>query len=223
MVTYQYNALGNLLSKQTGNIQSLYTYNDGQHLTGLENSNGDTVYSGHTYEYSLDGNRVAEVENTGMQKSYAYDGLGRLVYETITDADLSLNTSYTYDNRGNRLSKTSNGKVTSYSYDANNRLTEEISQENGSIAYYYDANGNTISTIKGIYTTEGTPSISMTSSPINLTTYTYDELNRLTSFTESGKNVSYTYGLDNLRKTKTVNNETTGFIWNGSNMVLLQC
>ena len=37
--------------------------------------------------------------------------------------------------------------------------------------------------------------------------------------TESGKNVSYTYGLDNLRKTKTVNNETTGFIWNGSNMV----
>ena len=30
---------------------------------------------------------------------------------------------------------------------------------------------------------------------------------------------SYTYGIDNLRKTKTVNGVTTGFIWNGSDMV----
>ena len=42
---------------------------------------------------------------------------------------------------------------------------------------------------------------------------------RLTGVTEIWKNVSYTYGLDNLRKSKTVNGTTTGFIWNGSNMV----
>ena len=30
---------------------------------------------------------------------------------------------------------------------------------------------------------------------------------------------SYTYGIDNLRETKTVNGAITGFIWNGSGMV----
>lgn len=30
---------------------------------------------------------------------------------------------------------------------------------------------------------------------------------------------SYTYGIDNLRETKTVNGAITGFIWNGSDMV----
>ena len=34
-----------------------------------------------------------------------------------------------------------------------------------------------------------------------------------------GNTTSYTYGIDNLRKTKTVNGVTTGFIWNGSKLV----
>lgn len=55
--------------------------------------------------------------------------------------------AYTYDAWGNRASMTGNGTSSTYTYDANNRLTKSITEEGSTTTtadYYYDHNGNQI-------------------------------------------------------------------------------
>ena len=48
--------------------------------------------------------------------------------------------------------------------------------------------------------------------------YRYDEFNRLIKYNDDGTEAKYTYGVDNLRATKTVNGTTTSYVWNGQNL-----
>ena len=48
--------------------------------------------------------------------------------------------------------------------------------------------------------------------------YKYDAFNRLVQFNEGATEATYTYGADNLRNSKTVNNIRTDFGWNGQNL-----
>ena len=48
--------------------------------------------------------------------------------------------------------------------------------------------------------------------------YTYDAFNRLVQFNEGATEAIYTYSVDNLRNSKTVNNIRTDFVWNGQNL-----
>ena len=48
--------------------------------------------------------------------------------------------------------------------------------------------------------------------------YRYDEFNRLIKYNTDGTEAKYTYGVDNLRATKTVNGTTTSYVWNGQNL-----
>lgn len=75
------------------------------------------------------------------------------------------NTKYAYDDSGTRkqMSKyntTANTTdITDYTYDANNRMTS-IVNDNDTTKFYYDDNGNTIAEQKKTYTT-GTESADM--------------------------------------------------------------
>ncbi len=62
---------------------------------------------------------------TGAVYEYEYDDCYRLVKENIVDGDISKVIEYTYDNMYNRISKTEDGTVTVYEYDANNRLIRQ--------------------------------------------------------------------------------------------------
>ena len=53
-------------------------------------------------------------------------------------------TSYTYDLRGNRLTKSSGADTTSYTYDLNNRLLSEAEGDTTTL-YEYDDRGNLVS------------------------------------------------------------------------------
>ena len=50
--------------------------------------------------------------------------------------------------------------------------------------------------------------------------YTYDAFNHLVQFNEGATEATYTYGADNLRNSKDVNNIRTDFVWNGQNLAL---
>ena len=50
--------------------------------------------------------------------------------------------------------------------------------------------------------------------------YEYDLMGSLTGFRNGERQASYTYNAEGMRKSKTVNGETTQFWWNGSNMIL---
>ncbi len=129
--------------------------------------------------------------------SLSYDGLNRLtnaaldpiVFTPARSQAPSSPTSLvqegaTYDLTSNRTSRTLNGTTQNgFQYDAADQRT----------GWTYDAVGNVLN--------DGTG------------TYTYDPLNRLTSVTRAGVTTTYSYNGDGLLVAKTVNGETTRFLW----------
>ena len=92
--------------------------------------------------YAYDANRnlktIRATSSPWFNQDFTYDTLGRL-----TGAFGSYGTyTYTYDDAGNRLTRTLNGKLETYSYiPGTNRLSSFTDGEN-TISYGYDANGN---------------------------------------------------------------------------------
>ena len=91
-----------------------------------------------------------------------------------------------------------NGTVTTYAYDANNRLLGETVGDTVT-AYTYDANGNTL--------TAGDK------------TYTYNTRGQQTGFADAAAAASYAYNPSGLRNIKTVGGSTKYFVYNGMNIV----
>ncbi len=111
--------------------------------------------------------------------NYICDDLCRLTEEDITNPVLGNETiSYSYDNFGNRLSRTDSSGTVNYGYDDNDRLISE-----GNVTYTYDDNGNMLT--KG----GGTETI----------TYGYDYENRLVSVQSPGGTTEYAYDADGVR------------------------
>jgi YD repeat-containing protein len=113
----------------------------------------------HNYEYSTAGNvKTKKTENGNY--AYQYDELYRLIGSTNAS-----NETYTYDAVGNRLTSNigSQPSADSYTYNANNELTELRAPNSELRTFEYDFNGNMIRKIDQ----NGT------------TTFTYDIDNRL--------------------------------------------
>ncbi|MCR5457547.1 MAG: hypothetical protein K6F14_05685, partial [Clostridiales bacterium] len=199
-VTYTYDARGNVTKEEYNNgTETTYTY----YSTGLPqtitNKKGNTTLSSYSYTYYPDGN-IASVTETGKVTYYSYDGYGRLTEERTVANNNTKIVSYTYDNSGNRTSKTENGVLTSYTFDNNNRITTELT---GTVLTYYsyDNNGNLLSSLVGGNYTG---------------TYTYDLFNREKSFTPNFISYTYyTYRADGLRHSI----GSTTHCWDGTNIV----
>jgi RHS repeat-associated protein len=201
LATYAYDPAGNRTSLTYPNgVVARYTYDALNRLTQLaNNTSGGSTLSDFTYAFDAASNRLSVVEQGGRAVSYAYDVSYRLTQEQIVDPTLGNQTiGYTYDAAGNRLSQTINGAVTSFSYDANDRLLSA-----GATTYTYDANGNTIGRSDPSAKTVG---------------YQYDAENRLVQATSSAPGVAtttaaYTYDADGNRVQTVVNAATvTNFL-----------
>jgi RHS repeat-associated protein len=206
--SYQYDAIGELTSVQlpTGGA-ARNTYDAMGRLVGVSNlDSGGRVLS--TYQYTLDplGRRIGEldtqIESDGStsrtQLKWTYDALGRLTSEISSDLSggrpaFDYQTTYTYDLVGNLVEKqTTTLGVTSttrFTYDANDRLVEQVDPDGSDIHNTYDANGNLIESdvnnqlvarysygIDNLLTTVTRP-ISSASGPVgeSVTSYQYNE------------------------------------------------
>ncbi len=199
-VTYTYDARGNVTKEEYKNgTETIYTYYSSGLPHTIVNKKGNTTLSSFSYTYYPDGN-IASVTEIGKVTYYGYDGYGRLTEErTVANNNIKM-VSYTYDNNGNRTSKTENGILTSYTYDNNNRITTELT---GTILTYYsyDNNGNLLSSLAGGNYTG---------------TYTYDLFNREKSFTPNYIGYTYyTYRADGLRHSI----GSTTHCWDETNIV----
>jgi RHS repeat-associated protein len=117
--------------------------------------------------------------------TYTYDPLNRL-----TGADYSTGESfaYQYDPVGNRTVMTDATGVTTYTFDAANRLTNV-----GGVAYTWDARGNLVSD--------------------DIFTYTYSAAGRLVRAESVTVTLVYTYNTQGLRVAQSVDGDVITFAW----------
>jgi RHS repeat-associated protein len=200
-VSYAYDAAGRKTSQTVGTATTTYSYdNAGRLLSAVapngttqnhaydtvtgdllqlwhKNSGGGTIVQ---YAYSYDdlGRKVGEVQwggaFAGSMVAYDYDDAGQLIEETHTGANF-FTATYTYDNAGNRLTKTVGGVTEAYSYDAANKLLS-VTGANAK-TYSYDAAGN----VTSVTSSAGT------------TNLTWDGAGRLTGATNGTLSNSFSY------------------------------
>lgn len=227
--TYAYDANGNKLSETLANgVVTRYTYNNANRITDLVSTkNGETIENYH-YTYYLDGSdaqKTSVVNGVESTTAYTYDGIRRLATETVTNGNTETVYSYTYDQFGNRASMTVSGDApytSTYNYnDADGNYTGLLQSETKTLPeadeltlipdaniqvtlYAYDANGN---------------QLTVTDYEGKVKNYAYDGLNQLISYSDDENTASYTYRMDGMRRSKTVNGTTITHIWVGGQIV----
>jgi RHS repeat-associated protein len=127
-----------------------YTYDDLYRLTKEQVTDGVNGNRTTQFVYDKVGNREQQkvtVNNVGTTTTYQYDANDRLFKEQINGNDKVI---YTYDNNGNTLTKTEDGKTTESIWNDQNRLIgAKVKNTAGvvtqQVSYEYDASGIRVS------------------------------------------------------------------------------
>ena len=125
---YTYNDAHNISSWTTQSAQRAYTYDTVNRLTAV--SNFELPSEG--YSYDAVGNRTA----SHLSPSYSYQPSNELTS--------TASATYTYDNNGNVVSKTTSSGTTTFSYNEENRLTQVTLPTGLTVSYKYDGLGRRI-------------------------------------------------------------------------------
>jgi RHS repeat-associated protein len=199
-VGYTYDADGNRTQMVDSTGTTSYLYDALNRVTKIVNPTGNIV----SYGYDAVGNRTGVTYPDGSVVASTFDPDNRLA--TVTDA-ASRQTIFGYDNVGNlKLQTNPNNTTTSRSYDAANRLiglitTSSISGTVVSYSYTLDKVGNRTQVVD----TEG------------ITTYTYDNLYRLTNVTYPDATfAAYQYDPTGNRKVLTTNQGVTSYSYDAA-------
>ncbi len=180
----------------------------------------DTLIYNDTFVYFPNSQLYKEITRTNSAGAatttrYTYDAYQRL--KTVTEPD-NRYTVFEYDSFGNRTKETitntqdaaatggtpkAYGIYTYVYYPNSNRLKEIL----------FAATASTTATVQEsfIYDTAGRL-INRTHSQNGATTYTFDNRGLLTAVTTPADNISYSYDALGVRKTKTVNGQTTNYV-----------
>jgi YD repeat-containing protein len=172
-IDYEYDHANKLVKvTDPGGGETIITYDAAGRRTKVQYANG--TWSQYTYD---DANRVMSIATRDaanallFQYDYTYDPAGRLLVVDrplkpqpeaefeynkagwLTHAEYPLavpgqDIQYTYDNVGNRLTKDDKGQLTTYTYDAEDRVAtqEQILPVHSKITYTHDLNGNMVQT-----------------------------------------------------------------------------
>ena len=190
---YSYDGLNRrILQQLPNNVNTSYTFDNSGHLQTLNHLGLES----HTYVRDAAGNIGTDTLSRGGTNTvttYTYDDFDRL----FTSSSPGLNTSYTYSDTGNLLSKQINGVTTTFGYDAANRIS---SVNNSTTNLAHDDNGNL--------------------TQLGNDVYAWDARGRLTSIQRNGSPLA-TFGYDpaGRRISKTINGTTTGFLYDGTDVV----
>ena len=220
VITYQYNADGDLVKIQypVGAVQYQYngtccsvskvtdpngntldmTYDLMNRVKTVKDAQGNTA----SYDYDAVGNLIKETNPNGTINEYGYDGLNRLASVKLPVGIWQ----YEYDGQSNLIKMTdANGHLTRYAYNKRNRLITETDPAGNSIGYDYDLNGN--------LTSRNDPNG-------NAVTYVYDALNRLIEKSYTGNTDKYGYDEAGNLISAYNNNIAYGFEYDNLNRLL---
>lgn len=207
---FGYDALGRLHTvERPNNVDTTYTYDARNFLTEIAHEQGLTTLAQYTYDYDLAGNRTTMANITGTitgNVTWQYDAANRLIREHNDRSGVGFDTTYQYDQNGNRTREIhANGDVTRYTYNQNDQLTKVEFPNYFTDNYSYDARGNLTSVEKK----QGIVSLGIQSS------YTYDAHNQMTQATVTGAGtVNFAYDYAGHRTQQSiVAGATTDYLW----------
>jgi RHS repeat-associated protein len=212
VTSYEYNLVGNLAKTITQTSESrliaTYEYDNMNRLVKLtnyvdKNNNGifDNGEGVSQFDYTLDnlGRKDYAIEKFwtkyGLQENeidWEYDEAGQLIYEKFDhyNDEFDQTSEWIYDLVGNRLKQIINGTITTYNYDVNDRLLNEVTDDKTTI-YGYD------------HTQQTSKIISENGEKISETTFEYDLQGRMAVVTIIAGNrteiIKYEYGADGIR------------------------
>ena len=144
---FLYDAVGNQVAVVNALGQwTNFEYDDLNRQISVSDPLDNTV----EYGYDAVGNRTSMTDANGVVTRYEYDDLNRLsaVLENYLPAqspnhEINVRTEYTYSDNGNRLTiMDGNGHVTSFAYDALNRVVTETDALGHSSEYDFNTVGN---------------------------------------------------------------------------------
>ena len=223
-ITYGYDALYRLTTKTLALpstdffLEAEYGYTD----TTRVNSYTSTAYIGeekdeivssssYSYAYNNSGNIVRIVDGNDEAIVYQYDDVGQLVREN--NEPLGETYVYTYDNAGNRTSKT----TYAYTIDSVNDLTPTETIEYG---YGTGDWGDQLVLIKTNNLITDIFSYDVVGNPTIYSGYTMTwDGRRLMRMQKSSADISFTYNSDGIRTRKTVNGVDHIYTLEGSRIV----
>ena len=256
---YAYDAFGNVaLMSQTilsVNYVSQYTYDARDRLTSVTYPDGaiasytrdpigrisavSTTVSGQTtalasgITYRADGLVTGRTFGNGLAESRLYDVQGRVRNQFIGNADTRV---YDYDPNNNLVSLQSLPQVSTYGYDALDRLTQDTF---GSTGLGYDPNGNRVLLNQGAASTNYAyaPNTNrlQQQSGANTASFTYDANGNITAdgthayifdvrnyLTNFDATTSYRYNAQAQRVVKTVGTQTTVYLYDVAGHLLAE-
>jgi YD repeat-containing protein len=169
VTTYGYDGVGNKISESLANgVNTTYTYNDLNRLTGVTETQGATTLFTETYSLNDDGTRSGAVEWQRQLRraapvtvtiAWGYDAMDRLTSESFTSSgDDSYTDAFTYDKNSNRMNQVHTDLTTeavstnAYTYNGDDELTQQVNNASGASQttnLAYDANGSEISSTTG--------------------------------------------------------------------------
>ena len=209
-VAYEYDTLDRVVTRTVnGSDPTTYTYdNAGRPLT--------IGYRGQstTYVWDTASRLTSKTLPNGIKQEFAYDDADRLLSLTYRKTDNSVleQLAYSYDAKGQRLTKSSGTTsvpetpVTAV-YDTANRLTTLTLTATGQVFNLaYDDNGNLVSK-----TEQGGAGA--------VTNYSWGARNRLSGISAPGLSASFTYDALGRRSSKTVNGQSIGFVYDGAQAI----
>jgi len=173
----------------------------GQTITNTYNIHGQLIQTVdaegilNEFDYDAAGNRTSVKDGLNQETTFAYDGLNRLIRQTFANGDTWTHT-YNAVQKESQLSP--RGILTSYTYDARDRLlTVATSGTEGGIAfpptsrsYTYDNAGKLLTV-----TESGTGLQPVLPGSALAVSYTYDEMGRVTAECSNNQTHQYEYDL----------------------------
>lgn len=203
-VEYQYDALDRRVSRKVnGGDEARYVWNKANQLIQIQFRDETT-----SYRYDAAGRLAQKTVPGGTVQAYQYDAASRLTQVQYKNgATLIDQLDLGYDAEGNIVSKKlANGSLNqdtalTASFDAANRMTG-ITVNGKAYALAYDANGNLIGKTN-------------TADAGDSTVYTWNTRNRLVGITGPGVIASFQYDSLGRRIERTVNGQTTSFLYDG--------
>ena len=213
--SYSYDKNGNktTVTKPLG-LQWSYKYDELNRLKQVQDALSNTT----VYQYDKRDNLTQQTDAKGKQVTYGYDELNRRNRHTQVKDTGDLIVTYGFDPNGNRTSVTdAKGQAFTYTYDELNRLTASIyPTESGPylvttrIDSTYDPNGN-LNTV--------TETKSGAGAVTDVTSHSYDHLDRLSSTTQRGVTVTYGYDKNGNRTRVTSPAGETTYTYTPRNLV----